>query len=228
MILPAIKSAILRLTGVTVQEVFGSSETIAIEMADLVNEVAASIVDSHDWRALTKVHQVVGDGSTAYALPTDYDRMVMASEVDDANSWFWGYQAFESVNEWMRFQSGTYSVISPGGWIILGGELQFYPAPNGTAQFPYISRNWAIDEAGGRKAAFTADNDIFVLDERLLTLGLIWRWQEQKGMEYAESLQTYEIALARAQSRDKGARVLRTPRTIFSGANLAYSARPIR
>lgn len=227
MILPAIKSAILRVTGVVVQEVFTSTDTIAVEMADLVNEVAADIAKSHDWRALTKVNQVVGDGSEAYPLPTDYDRMVMASEVDDANSWFWGYQGFDSVNEWMRFRSGTYSILSPGGWIIIGGEIQFYPAPNGTAQFPYISNQWAIDEDSSRKAAFTADTDIFLLDERLLTLGLIWRWLEQKDMAYAEAMQTYETALAQAQARDGGARVLRAPRTRFYGAKLAYSGRPI-
>ncbi len=228
MILPAMKSAILRLTGVTVQEVFASTDTMQIEMADLVNEVATDIVDSHDWRALTKVHQVVGDGSTSYALPTDYNRMVMASDIDNSASWFWGYQPFDTVNDWMRYTSGGYSIISPGGWIMLGGELHFYPVPTGTAQFPYISNNWAIDADSSRKAAFTSDDDIFVLDERLLTLGLIWRWLAQKQMAYGEELQTYETALARAQSRDKGARVLRSGGSRLTGARLAYSGRPIR
>lgn len=227
MILPAIRSAILRLTGVSVQEVFASTDTIAVEMADLVNEVATDIMKSHDWRALTKVAQVVGDGSEAYALPSDYDRMVMASEIDDAASWFWGYAPFDSVNQWMRFRSGSYSIVEPGGWIILGGQMQFYPAPNGTAQYPYISNEWARSASGDAKTAFTADDDTFVLDNRLLTLGLIWRWQQQKDMAYAEDMQTYEIALAQAQSRDKGARVLKTTSSRLPGARYAYSGRPL-
>ncbi|HAW53720.1 MAG TPA: hypothetical protein DEB52_16900 [Hyphomonas sp.] len=229
MILPAIKSAILRVTGVVVQEVFTSTDMIAVEMADLVNDVAADIALSHDWRALTKVHQVVGDGSFAYPLPSDYDRMVLASDVDDAASWFWGYHPFDTVNEWMRFKAGAYSIVSPGGWIIIGDEFQFYPAPNGTAQYPYISNAWARDVNGVPKSTFTADDDTFVLDDRLLTLGLIWRWLDQKDMPYAEAMQTYETALSQAQTRDRGARVIGTAsRHRLSNGRHAYNGRAIR
>lgn len=228
MIFPALRSAIQRCTGESVQQVFASTSQIAVEMADLSNEVAADIIKSHDWRALTKVAQVVGDGGFAYPLPADYDRMVLGSDVDDAASWFWGYDHFDSVNEWMRFRSGTYSIVSPGGWIILGGELQFYPAPNGTAQYPYISNQYARAENGTPMAAFMSDGDSFVLDDRLLTLGLIWKWKAQKGYDYTEAMADYEKALAQSQARDKGARVLRTPRRHgVPGAKLTYSGRPI-
>ena len=228
MIFNAIRSAILRTTGVAVQQVFSSTDLIALEMADLANEVATDIAKSHDWRSLTKIHQVIGNGSLSYPLPADYDRKTLGSEVDDAATGFWGYDNFESVNEWLRFKSGTYSIVSPGGWIILGGEMQFYPAPTGTAQFPYISNLWARDSTGEPKAEFTADDDTFLLGERLLTLGLIWRWNEQKGQEYSEALATYETALAQAQGRDKGARLLRTPRRHgVPGARIAYSGRPL-
>ena len=228
MILPAIKSAILRCTGVVVQEVFASSDAVAVEMADLANEVATDIMNSQDWRALTAVAQVVGTGSEAYDLPLDFDRMVMASDIDDAVQWFWGYQPFDSVNDWMRFKSGTFGTISPGGWIILGDKLQFYPAPSGTAQYPYISNLFAKAENGTLKGSFTSDSDDFRLDDRLLTLGLIWRWNQQKGFDYAEDMQSYETALAQAQGRDKGARVLRSVGRHMTGARLAYSGLPIR
>lgn len=58
------------------------------------------------------------------------------------------------------------------------------------------------------KSAFTDDNDVFVLPERLLTLSLIWRWRQMKRMEYAEDLTNYEIALEKAAGTDKGARIL--------------------
>jgi len=225
-ILTAIRSAILRTTGAAVNNVYGGTEQIAVEMADLVDEVATDIATSHDWRALTKVATVTGNGSLAYALPTDFDRMVLGGEVDDAASWFWGYQPFDSVNEWMRFQSGAGGIISPGGWIIIGGELQFYPAPSGVARYPYISKAWARSDLAVAQTKFLADTDTFLLPERLLTLGLIWRWQSQKGMDYGEDMATYEVALAQAQTRDKGSRVLRTPSHRFSG-KLAYSGRPI-
>ena len=226
MIFPAIRSAILRVTGVTVSEVFASTDQVAVEMADLVNEVAIDIVKSHDWRALTKIATVTGGES--HPLPDDFDRMLANARVEDTSSWFWGYQGFESVNEWMRYKSGSFGAPSPGGWIMLGGELQFYPAPSGTAQYPYISNEYARAEDGTPKGEFDADNDTFLLDNRLLTLGLIWQWQAQKGMDYSEAMASYELALARAQSRDKGARLLRSPLGGWRpDARLAYSGRAI-
>lgn len=210
-VLTAIKAAVLRATGVVVTNAYASTEQIAIEMADLANEVAADIVASHDWRDLTKVATVTGDGSLAYDLPSDFNRMLLDADVDDTSSWFWGYQGFASVNEWVRFASGTYATMSPGGWIIIGGQMQFYPAPMGSAKFPYISKEWARSVGGLPQTAFVADTDEFVLDNRLLTLGLIWRWMAQKGLDYSEPMATYEFALAQAQGRDKGAHVLRSP-----------------
>ena len=65
MILSAIQSAILRVSGVKVGEVFASPDQIAVEMADLSTDVATDIMQSHDWRALTKVLTITGTGATA-------------------------------------------------------------------------------------------------------------------------------------------------------------------
>lgn len=220
-VLTAIRSAVLRATGVRVTQVFASTEQIAVEMADLVNEVATDIARSHPWQALTAIATVVPDGGEVYDLPTDYDRM--AGGIEDVASWLWGYSMFTSVNQWMQFRSGTYAIISPGGWIILGNQFNFYPVPAGDAEYPYISKNWALSDMAEAKAAFTADDDTFVLDERLLTLGLIWRWMDQKGLQYSEAMATYELALSQAQARDKGSRAYRTPTRRFGGAQVAYT-----
>ena len=225
MILDAIKSAVLRAEGTVITDAFSSTDQVSLEMADLANEVAQDIVSTHDWRALTKVHTISG-GAESYPLPADYDRMVLGSEIDDGESWFWGYTAFDSVNTWMRYKNGAYPIIDPGGWIIIGGELQFYPAARANAQFPYISKNYARSEAGIVKPAFTADDDEFLLSERLLTLGLLWRWKAQKGLDYSEDMANYELALGREQTRDRGAYVLRTPgRFSARGLGLSYTGR---
>lgn len=224
----AIRSAVLRAEGTQIQEAFSSSAQVAVEMSDLANEVAADIAKSADWRALTKIHTINASGGYAFDLPDDYDRMVLASDVDDPGTVFWGYAPFDSVNTWSRYLTGSYSILSPGGWIILGGQILFHPAPTSQAAFPYISTEWARSEDGTAKSEFTADNDTFVLSERLLTLGLIWRWKDQKGLEYAEDMANYELALARESGRDKGAYVVRPPRPVFAGSGIAYSGRAIR
>lgn len=223
-VLAAIKKAVLRASGAVIDDVFGSSDQVAIEMGDLANEVAADIAVSHSWRALTKVHSLPG-GSGEYDLPTDYDRMLIASGVSSAPSNPWGFVALDNIDDWTALKDGTLPAISPGGWIIFGGQMHFQPAPSGGASFAYISTQWARSESGTPKAEFDANDDTFVLSDRLLTLGLLWRWKAQKGLDYSEDMATYELALAQEQVRDRGTFALRQPRGIRSQIATTYTGR---
>lgn len=213
-VLSACQSAVLRLIGTKPATVFSSNEKTVVEIADLVTEVGVDIMKGHDWQVLTKIATVTGNGTdTAFPLPNDYDRMALAQGVSDSNSWFWNYTQVPDMDTWIMIQNGFYlGVVNPGWWILTGGQFQFQPAPasGATAKYPYVSKNFAVAQSGSAKAAFDNDNDTFVLDERLLTLGLIWRWRAQKRLEYAEDMQTYEIALSQAQARDRGATVIRS------------------
>lgn len=218
----AVGSASLRVVGTVPAAVFSSTDQVIVEMRDLARDVAEDIARACDWRDLTKVAVFTGDGSTtAFAKPTDYDRMAQGEDIVDPPSWFWGYQPVMSVSEWLKRE--RYSWISPGGWILLGGQFQFYPAPSGTAEFPYISKNWALSAEGVAKPAFDQDTDTFALDEGLLTLGLIWRYRSQKGLDYSEDLANYNFSLSQLMTKDKGSRVIRKhERTSSFGARPAW------
>jgi hypothetical protein len=113
------------------------------------------------------------------------------------------------LDEWYFNQKFVYAG-TPGWWLINNGKLNIYPAPpsGSSVEFYYISNGVVTPSSGSAKAAFTADDDTFVLDERLLTLDCIWRWKAQKGLEYAEHMQNAEIARSKAISDDKGPRIL--------------------
>lgn len=206
----ACSSAILRITSQKPKSIFSPVQQIETDIGELVNEVATDIVKEHDWRALTRFETFVGDGtSTQFALPTGYDRMVLGQAIQDPSNWMWGYTAVEDVNEWTFLTNGGLRGLSPGWWIILGDRLHVTPAPTGSATLAYVSKLYCRPASGNDLGAFTKDDDRFVLDERLLTLGLIWRYRAQKGLEYAEDMATYEKALSQAAGRDRGARVIR-------------------
>lgn len=204
MLVDIIRAAVLRATGTRIDEAVGGGDQISAEMVDLANEVAADIMRSHDWRDLTKLHSLTGDGVTAaFPKPADFDRMTGDDEIG-------GYRALCGIDDWVDATNGDYS--GQGGWIILGGQFQFHPAISGTMRFAYISNHVVTLADGSTSDQFSADDNEFRLDNRLLTLGLVWRWKAQKGLDYSEDMATYEIALAQAQTRDRGAYVLRTPR----------------
>ena len=220
----AIKSAVLRADGTQIVDVFGSTEQVALEMADLCNEAARDIADAYDWRILTKIGVLVGDSvQTAFDVPDDYDRMASYTQIADPRNWFWTYAPFRDVNDWLAYTNSQQGMMIPGGWIVLGNQFNFYPAPTGDAQLIYISKNFAESDSGVPKPEFTADNDRFLLSERLLTLALIWRWKAQKGMEYGEDMANYEKLLAKLQMDDRGAREIRgRPRLPANGLSYAY------
>ena len=222
-LLTAVQSAAIRVIGRAPAAVMSSVDQIAIELRDLAGDVAIDIARSAEWRALVEVGTMAGGSS--FPLPADYDRMMTAARVQDGTSWFWGYSEYASVDDYIAATTGQLALADPGGWIILGGEMRFWPATTGTATFPYLSKMLVRSEIGARKETFTADDDVFVLDERLLTLGLVWRWRQQKRLEYAEDLETYGFALAERQNADKGARVLRPDAGRMPGARRAYAAR---
>ena len=203
-VLDAIRSAILMTTGTQVSSVFSSGDQISQEMADLANEVAADIASSHQWQGLQKIGTIAGDGVISeFDKPADYDRMLILSGIQGQSGPFRDYEHVQSIDDWIDRLNGGFTT-GRNGWIMFGDRFQFNPAPNGTISYPYISRYWARDAGGASKPAFSVDTDEFVLPERLLKLGLIWRWREMKGLEYAEDMASYEAALSQYQTRDAG------------------------
>lgn len=212
-ILTACQSAAVRLLGRRPTTFFSATTQFEVEICELATEAATAIAKAHDWRALTKLNTITGDGSsTAFNMPSDYDRMPKTGDVHSSTFQTATFRRAESLDEWLNLNDTQFSA-TPGNWIILGGQMHIFPAPSAseTARFYYISDKIVAETAAptvGAKAAFTTDTDVFLLSERLLTLALIWRWRAQKRMEYAEDMQNFEIAMGEEALRDKGSRVL--------------------
>lgn len=209
--LSACQSAIARLVARKPNSVFSSDDEICVEIADLANEVAADIAEACDWQALTVLKIITGDGVTVnWPLPDDYVRMVGGTDIHSGTWTYMRYAASPTLDAWQDLNA-LLPAIPPGYWTILQNQIGFVPTISSgqDARFYYISSNWARSASGQPKALFDRDDDTFVLDDRLLTLGLIWRWKSMKGMDYQEDMRNYDIALSQAMTRDKGSRVIR-------------------
>lgn len=185
--LTAAKSAALRLNMGSRAAFFGQSEPFCQEICDLGNEVAADAMKANDWRALTREWVITGDGVTrAWDFPPDYDRMLL---------------------------TGSVLRSSCGQWSVLAEQMQVWPAlPDGEVSTVfYISRNVVRKSNGETSPIFEADTDVFRLDERLLTLGLIWRWKAMKGLDYSEDMAGYEQLLSQSSGREQGGTAYRIP-----------------
>jgi hypothetical protein len=212
-ILPAMQSAALRLVGQKPAVFFTSSDQFELEIVDLLQDVANDICKYHDWQALTKINVMNGDGTTKeFPLPDDYDRQLLYTVVQDINHWMWGYTHVSDINTFLAQQYMSFGT-NPGIWTIYQNKMHFIPAPSqgNNATFPYISLNYAIDSNNAGKPEFTSDTDEFIIrgGNELLKLGIIWRWRENKKLDYTGDQEAFTMALEQLAARDKGSNVFR-------------------
>lgn len=202
----AMEKAAIRLVGYRPSSFFSSNDQLAVELCDLVNEVAQDIVASHEWQGLTRIHEIVPDGGTSYPRPADYGRMLVGTEIDHSHAPLWGYYHAATMGEFVAMRERNWPNY-PGVWALFEDRFNFAPAPTGVGIFPYISKNYAIASGSGdKKPEFTADSDTFVLPERLLTLGLVWRWRENKKLDFTGDQEAFMKAISEESGKDKGSR----------------------
>lgn len=86
-------------------------------------------------------------------------------------------------------------------------------------RFAYITRNWAQTAEGMGIERLTQGTDRPLLDARLLTLGLVWRWLSRNGLPYQQEFLNYDSTLRNLQGTD-------TPHGILcAGGPGAYNPR---
>jgi hypothetical protein len=190
--------------------IFASTDREHIELADVANEAAEAMADFYDWQRLKTIATFTGNGVTEdFNLPSDYRRMTLKSTLWVSSMPFTPLEHVLDFDTWLGIIVSN-TQLSIGQWIIYGNQFHIRPAlaSSDTAKFTYITKNIILSGAGDPKELFSVDTDVFKLDERVLRLGIVWRWKSNKGLPYAEDMQNYEIALAEAVGRDKGTKTL--------------------
>lgn len=204
--------------------VYSATTRDMLEMQSLIDQVANEIYECSGWQALARVHTITGDGNAdEFDLPDDYGRMDVRADMWSSR-WIWAITHISSRNTWLEGEVVPYTNVT-GEWIIYGDQFHFRPtmASGETVKFFYISNLIVSPAAGANKAAFSADGDTFRLSERLLTLGLIWRWKQKKGQSYAEEMEDYQDLKDYLMKTDGGSQpVVGGPARPRRGTNWAF------
>lgn len=224
-ILSVAQDAAAKLVGRRPAAVVSSQGELEVELTALAQESAEEIATDYDWQDLVEFHTITADGEAeSYPRPADYERMVERSKIFDPNNWAWGYVHVPNYSEWQFFKERRLGIVPPGIWQIRKNQFHFMPAPpvGRDAIFPYVTKNVFTDINGAPKARITADTDVFVLDERLLTQAIIWKWKQMKGFDYQQEIDDYNLRLNQCKADDKGARGIRSFGDPLYGFPTAY------
>ncbi len=188
----------------------------------LANQEGQELSRRHDWSGLMLQNftfaSVAAEQQTAF--PADFERLLPNPELWNRTS-SQKYTGPVSMREWYQLKTLAVTASSPGYWMLFytGGipppSVMITPAPTAgeTLAIPYVIKGWAADSSNVTYSdQWNADTDFGTIPERLMKLGIIWRYRKTKGLDYAEDMATYEREVERACSRDRGDNVLRLRR----------------
>jgi hypothetical protein len=165
----------------------------------LANQEGRELARRHDWQRLLVDYTFASLATEAQtALPTNFDRFLPNPEIWN-RSLTQKYYGPTDARTWGQLKALAVTAGAPGWWRLIGNGLEITPAPTAgqTLAIPYISTNWCQSSALVAQSAWTSDTDTALIPERLITLGIVWRYRKSKGLDYAEDMATYEREVER-------------------------------
>jgi hypothetical protein len=201
-------------------------DPLALGMRELARIDAEDLAGRIDWDGLIREHTFTTVANTvqAGALPDDFGRFPFRQ--DDRGELYDvarrdGLAGPTNDHQWRRVTNGFAGWTT--GWRTIGGVLQMAPAPPAglTISFSYVSKHlFELGVVGSED--WTSDADVCRIPESLITLGVIWRWKQAKGYEYAEDMRTAELAVERAAGSTRGRRMLTIGTSRLRADDFAY------
>lgn len=191
--------------------IIASNDLTNRQLFAMAKKEAEELAKSFNWQALTEEKTFVTVAAAAQTdtpVAADFDRFIPNT--------FYNRTTMRPVVGPVTPQVWQAIQANPAvGRIVLGfrqrdGSFLITPTPTAgqTIGYEYISAYYAKSAGGTAQSTWIADTDLSYLPERLIRLGVIWRWRQRKGFPYDEDHDTYTRAVAVDQARDGGSTIL--------------------
>ena len=184
--------------------VAGNTDQQVRQLFALTNEEGDELAQAADWEYLREqyIFTTVAQDDQTSAVPADLDRFI-------SNSFF---------NRTTR--RTIIGPITPQQWQAIKAQPQLNrvflafvqrhgkflvtptPAAGQEIAYEYVSKNWCHSSTGTPQSEYLIDSDEAYLDERLIILGVRWRFLKSKGLDYAEDFRTYMSQRTQKMARD--------------------------
>lgn len=216
--LTLIQSVCLRVGLDAPNAAIGSSDRQVKQIVELSNEAGQETARRYPWQALLKVGsfttlateiqgaiQTIAPGLDNIINDTIWNRSLRRPVFGPRSPQMWEQQEAMAIN-------GPWS-----GFRLQGGNLVMYPVPvaGQSCYFEYITQNWVTKSTSGTSATWTNDADTPLLDNNLLVLDTVWRFKQQKGLDYAEDFNKAERLCLDLMAKDGAKDVLNLGHTKY-------------
>jgi len=193
--------------------VISNTDPIARQLLALAQREGKQLMRVSDWAILKKEHTFsTSSGTAAYALPSDFDRLVLETSYNRSdNDILTGpitSSEYQLVNHGMATTGTTEKFRLKATSNALKFELDPTPSSTQTIGFEYVSTQFCQSSGGSGQAVWTADTDTGILDETTMEMGITWRFKAAHGLEYGEDYKQYQLEVRQAVARNGSSPVL--------------------
>jgi len=193
--------------------VISNTDPIARQLLALAQREGKQLMRVSDWAILKKEHTFsTSSGTAAYALPSDFDRLVLETSYNRSdNDILTGpisSSEYQLVNHGMATTGTTEKFRLKAASNALKFELDPTPSSTQTIGFEYVSTQFCQSSGGSGQAVWTADTDTGILDETTMEMGITRRFKAAHGLEYGEDYKQYQLEVRQAVARNGSSPVL--------------------
>ena len=193
--------------------VISNTDPIARQLLALAQREGKQLMRVSDWAILKKEHTFsTSNGTAAYALPSDFDRLVLETSYNRSdNDILTGpisSSEYQLVNHGMATTGTTEKFRLKAASNALKFELDPTPSSTQTIGFEYVSTQFCQSSGGSGQAVWTADTDTGILDETTMEMGITWRFKAAHGLDFAEDFRQYQLEVRQAVARNGSSPVL--------------------
>jgi hypothetical protein len=193
--------------------VISNTDPIARQLLALAQREGKQLMRVSDWAILKKEHTFsTSNGTAAYALPSDFDRLVLETSYNRSdNDILTGpisSAEYQLVNHGMATTGTTEKFRLKAASNALKFELDPTPSSTQTIGFEYVSNQFCQSNGGSGQAAWAADTDTGILDETTMEMGITWRFKAAHGLDFAEDFRQYQLEVRQAVARNGSSPVL--------------------
>lgn len=195
--------------------VVGSTDQTIRTLLSMSNREGREIARAAAWTVLQRTYTFTTvNGQAEYDLPSDYSRLIYDTEWDRSQRR--PLIGPVSPQRWQELKSGLLGSGLAGKRYRIerassgtGRKIYVDPTPGTSGEtlaFEYISDQWCVNAAGNTLAnAWAADTDIALVNQDLMTLGLIVRFKRSKGFAFGSEADEYAQMFATLVGQDRPA-----------------------
>lgn len=206
-LLTIVRRAALRVGVQPPTAVIGNNDLQVQQLLDLAQEEAEELAKRTNWNSLivSGTFTTVATLEQPNAIPAEFERFAPGTIM-------WWQDQFRPIQGPLNSQEWVAAISRPvnpalwGYWRVIQGVLNLWPIPPAGQgiNWEYQSKNWCVHPVGANTNEWATDDDTSLTPEPLIRLGVIWRWLQMKGLDYAEPLRTYEMQVEQTAAQDGG------------------------